>query len=142
MPMEDHLYHTLKGYEILETRKITYAMEDYLEMLCRLSGNGGAVRIGELARALQVKPSSATKMIANLKKAGLVFFEPYGLIRLSKEGVRLGNFLIRRHQLVHDFLCMLNQSEDELQLTEKIEHYLDQRTLASMERWLREKRQD
>lgn len=36
MDQEDNFY-TLKGYSLLEHVQITYSMEDYLEMICRLS---------------------------------------------------------------------------------------------------------
>lgn len=47
MDQEDNFY-TLKGYSLLEHIQITSSMEDYLEMICRLSQDGTPVRIGDL----------------------------------------------------------------------------------------------
>lgn len=134
--MEHKHFHTLKGYEILEVKRVTYAMEDYLEMICRLCEQQEFTRISELSRMLNVKPSSVTKMVGNLRQADLVEFERYSYIRPTKEGERLGQYLIFRHNTVYDFLCLLNDSDNELEQTEKIEHYLDRRTIANMAFWL------
>ena len=56
MDQEDNFY-TLKGYSLLEHVQITYSMEDYLEMICRLSQDGTPVRIGDLAKCLHVPVS-------------------------------------------------------------------------------------
>ena len=53
MDQEDNFY-TLKGYSLLEHIQITSSMEDYLEMICRLSQDGTPVRIGDLAKCLHV----------------------------------------------------------------------------------------
>lgn len=134
--MEDKHFHTLKGYEILEVKKVTYAMEDYLEMICRCCEKSEFTRISELAKMLNVRPSSVTKMVCNLKQSELVECERYSYIRPTEEGRHLGEYLIFRHNTIHYFLCMLNHSENELEQTEKIEHYLDQRTIQNMANWI------
>lgn len=122
-------YYTLKGYSILENIQITTAMEDYLEMLCRLEKEGQPLRIGSLAGLLHVRPSSASKMMGNLKEHGLVEFERYGVILLTEEGRSMGNYFLFRHETLHRFFCFLNHSENELEQVEKVEHFIDRRTL-------------
>ena len=65
-------FYTLKGYALQESNTITSSMEDYLEIIYRLSQTGEPVRLGAVANMLNVKPSSASKMVANLKNHGLV----------------------------------------------------------------------
>lgn len=62
-------FYTMKGYRLQSGSKMTSAMEDYLEIITRLSGQGGSVRVSELSRLLHVKASSATKMVSS---------EPFG----------------------------------------------------------------
>ncbi len=131
-------FRTLNGYREAERRAITPSMEDYLEMIARLSENGDPVRVGVLARKLHVTPSSATKMIAHLSESGCVFAERYGYVTLTEYGRSTGAFLVRRHEIIHRFFCLLNKTEDELSQTEKIEHFIEPHTLASMERFLHE----
>lgn len=135
--MHESDYHTLKGYELADNCTITFAMEDYLEMIFRLSLGGiNPVRIKQLADSLNVTPSAASKMADNLKSLELINYERYGLITMTDKGNLLGRTLIARHETVNRFLCLINGSEDELEETEKIEHYLSKRTVANMEKFI------
>ena len=129
-------FFTQKGYQIRNPSEITGAMEDYLEMICRQAQGEGYARINFLAHGLNVRPSSASKMVYHLRDQGLVEFEKYGLIRPTERGWELGRFLLHRHELLHRFFCALNGTSDQLELTEQIEHYIDKDTLRNLERLL------
>ena len=130
-------FYTLKGYALLESNAITSSMEDYLEMIYRIHSKGRIVRIGELAECLNVKPSSATKMVVNLKKQALVSSEKYGYIKLTEAGIELGRYLVFRHDTLHDFLRYINQSANELEQVEKIEHFINAETVNNIEKFLK-----
>lgn len=129
-------FFTQKGYQIRNPKEITAAMEDYLEMICRQARTEGYARINFLAHRLNVRPSSASKMVYHLREQGLVEFEKYGLIRPTEKGRSLGEYLLRRHDLLYRFFCTLNGSADQLELTEQIEHYIDETTLDNLARLL------
>jgi len=133
---ENNRFYTLKGYALLENNAITSSMEDYLEMIYRIRSTGEAVRIGALAEMLNVKPSSASKMVNNLKKQGLVSSEKYGYIKLTDAGSALGQYLVFRHDTLHRFLCYINQSDNELEQVEKIEHFINAETIRNIQRFL------
>jgi len=134
--LDNSNFYTLKGYALLEANVITSSMEDYLEMIYRIHSNGEIVRVGELAESLNVKPSSATKMVGNLKKQGLVSAEKYGYIKLTDDGRELGKYLVLRHDTLHDFLCYINQSKNELEQVEKIEHFINTETVSNIKKFL------
>lgn len=129
-------YYTLKGYTLLENQKITTAMEDYLEMLCRLEKQGEPLRISYISQLLHVRPSSASKMLNNLKAERLVDFEKYGAIALTEKGRRLGQYFLFRHETLHRFFCFLNHTDNELKQVEKVEHFIDKRTIYHMVEFL------
>jgi len=129
-------FYTLKGYALLEGNTITTSMEDYLEMIYRINASGEAVRIGTLAESLNVKPSSASKMVNNLKKQNLVSSEKYGHIKLTTDGQELGKYLVFRHDTLHNFLCYINQSQNELEQVEKIEHFINAKTVKNIKKLL------
>ena len=131
--------HTQKGYELAAQSKLTAAMEDYLEMICRLSREHGYTRVHLLAEHLNVKPSSASKMVDHLKDSGLVQAERYGCISPTAEGVALGDYLLYRHNLLNQFLCYINHSENELEQVERIEHFIDERTVRNISSFLNER---
>lgn len=135
--MDTPQFYTLKGYEREKGDFVTAAMEDYLEMICRLSGEGdGPVRIRALSRQLHVKPSSASKMVSNLRERGLIEVEKYGEIHLTPDGKAFGEYLLYRHALLHRFFCYLNQTQDELEQVEKIEHFVEERTVRNIQAFL------
>ncbi len=126
-------FMTQKGYDMKNAGQVTSAMEDYLEMICRYTKKDGFIRISTLADNLHVKASSASKMVSNLRHAGLVDNEKYGFVRPTLKGMQLGNFLLYRHSLLNHFFCIINHSEDELELTEQIEHYIKKDTVKNIE---------
>jgi len=133
---ENNRFYTLKGYALMEEKAITSSMEDYLEMIYRIHLRGETVRIGALAKNLNVKPSSASKMVNNLKKQGLVLSEKYGYIKLTDSGSELGKYLVFRHDTLHNFLCYINRSENELEQVEKIEHFVNVETVENIKKLL------
>lgn len=126
-------FYTLKGYQSNEEAELTTAMEDYLEMICRLMQQSSVVRIGKLAEKLHVKPSSVSKMIQQLRQGGYVLAEKYGYILLTEKGRQLGNYLLYRHDVLQRFLCTLNHSKNELEQVEKIEHFLNRKTIENLD---------
>lgn len=129
-------FYTMKGYSLQESGGMTNAMEDYLEMIARLAQNGGRVRVNDLSRVLHVKASSVTKMVQHLARSGYVDAEKYGSIRLTEQGRAAGRYLLHRHDVLRRFLCAVNRSQDELEQAEKIEHFVDRRTILNMQRLL------
>lgn len=130
-------FYTQRGYETRDGGEITVAMEDYLEMMCRIVRAGGEIRVRELAVRLHVKPSSASKMVSHLASLGYVNAERYGLIKLTENGRGLGDYLLYRHGVVERFLRALNGSPDETVQAERIEHFLDRRTVSNLDRLTR-----
>lgn len=129
-------FYTLKGYSMLENKSITSSMEDYLEMIYRICQKDEVVRINTLSELLHVKPSSATKMVENLKKQNLVTSKKYGYVTLTNIGIELGKYLVFRHDTIHRLLCYINKSDNELEQVEKIEHFINANTVDNIREFL------
>ena len=129
-------FYTLKGYRLQQSNSITEAMEDYLEMIFRISGGKEKIRIKDLSDRLNVKPSSASKMVRRLSELKLVIFEKYGMIMLTESGYNLGKFFLWRHNVLVSFFKWLNGNQYCLGQVEKIEHFIDLNTLSNMEKFL------
>ena len=125
-------FYTQKGYELHKTDDLTASMEDYLEMICRMLKGQDIVRIQALSENLHVKPSSASKMVNALKERGYISFQKYGYLTATPKGLEVGEYLLYRHDILHEFLCLLNHSENELEQVEKIEHYINRETVANL----------
>lgn len=127
-------FYTQKGYDRKNHNDLSRAMEDYLEMICRTAKTNEYARVNAIAAQLNVTPSSASKMASKLREKGFVDFEPYGILRPTEKGWETGRYLLRRHEVLHRFFCLVNQSENELELVEQIEHYINRKTIDNMEK--------
>ena len=106
--MKNNEFHTVRGYQLQKKdgRSLTSAMEDYLEMIYRNVREGGYMRINTLAELLNVRPSSATKMVQKLTMLGFLDYQRYGIISLTEKGKELGRFLLERHNIIERFLIV------------------------------------
>ncbi|MCR4432109.1 MAG: transcriptional regulator MntR [Tepidanaerobacteraceae bacterium] len=128
-------FHTVRGYEILKKSKknLTPSMEDYLEMIYRSCSAEGYARINQLAEQLNVKASSASKVVQKLAQMGYLAYEKYGIIQMTRKGKTLGSFLLKRHKTVEKFLTNLGVKDTVLADTEMIEHHISMDTLEKIE---------
>lgn len=127
-------FYTFNEYMKKEENSLTASMEDYLEMIYRLSIDTGFTRIHELSSALNVQPPSATKMVQKLNDIKMLKYEKYGIIILEESGKKLGEALLNRHNTIENFLRIFNISEDKiLNETEKIEHTISEETTNSFQ---------
>ena len=113
-----------------DNAQLTPSMEDYVEMIYRLSLVTGFTRIHDLSHALHVQPPSVTKMMQKLAELGFVNYEKYGVVRLTPMGEKKGNMLLSRHHIIQTFLKTLGVTESLLEETEKIEHTVSKETLV------------
>lgn len=122
-------FYTFNEYMKKEDNSLTASMEDYLEMIYRLSLKTGFTRIHEISNALNVQPPSATKMVQKLSELKLLKYEKYGIVILEENGKKLGEVLLNRHNIIEKFLRILDVSDSEiLDETEKIEHTISKET--------------
>jgi Mn-dependent DtxR family transcriptional regulator len=131
--MPDNDFYTFNEYMKNDESHLTPSMEDYLEMIYRLSQKNGFTRINELSSALNVQPPSATKMVQKLADIQLIKYEKYGVIFLEEKGKQAGEGLLKRHNVVEDFLKLLGLKNGILEETEKIEHTINSETLKCIE---------
>jgi Mn-dependent DtxR family transcriptional regulator len=129
--MHDQEFHTFRDY-MRKNEELTASMEDYLEMIYRLSKDTGFTRIYDLADALNVQPPSVTKMVQKLAELGFTDYEKYGVVLLSDKGKATGKVLLERHQIIETFLKLLGITEDLLNETEVIEHTISSNTLVGI----------
>lgn len=94
--------------------------------------------MGQLAGALGVAPGTATAMVKTLAESGLVTYEPYAGVRLTKAGEKLAASVLRRHRLVELFLVkVMGLRWDEVhEEAELLEHVVSERLIDRMDEML------
>ncbi|WP_031513001.1 transcriptional regulator MntR [Desulfofalx alkaliphila] len=119
-------FYTARGYEIAAGEDaLTPSMEDYIEMIYRLSQGTGYTRVNDLAEKLNVQPPSVTKMMQRLHDRSLLNYERYGMIHLTEEGKALGNYFLQRHNTLKKFLSLLGIVKNLQKNVEQMEHYIN-----------------
>lgn len=129
-------FFTFSEYIKKDQKLLTPSMEDYVEMIYRLSKDNGYTRINELSNALNVQPPSVTRMVQKLAEIHLVNYERYGVITLTEKGKLKGGMLLMRHNIVESFLKTIGVTEGILEETEKIEHTISNETLKCIVNYL------
>lgn len=103
----------------------TPSMEDHIEQIYLLIEQKGYARVSDIAEALSVLPSSVTKMVQKLDKDGFLIYEKYRGLTLTAKGMKLGKRLVKRHELLEDFLRIIGVKEENIYNdVEGIEHHL------------------
>lgn len=126
--LEDEFF-TFREYMRKNKSILSPSAEDYMEMIYRLSNKTGFIRVNDLATALNVQPPSVTRMIKKLASLNLIKYEKYGVIIPKNDGRKLGEYLLKRHNIIEEFLKLLNVNNDLLEETEKIEHTISSNVL-------------
>jgi len=94
--------------------------------------------MGHVATALSVTPGTATTMVKALAESGLVEYEPYTGVRLTKAGDKLAALVLRRHRLVELFLVqVMGMAWDEVHdEAEQLEHVVSDRLIDRIDQML------
>ncbi|MBO8163164.1 MAG: transcriptional regulator MntR [Brevibacillus sp.] len=109
----------------------TPSMEDYLERIYSLIEEKGYARVSDIAEALEVHPSSVTKMVQKLDKDQYLVYEKYRGLVLTPKGKKIGKRLVDRHTLLEEFLRLIGVDEEHIFAdVEGIEHHLSRESIT------------
>ncbi|MGI9861301.1 DtxR family transcriptional regulator [Moorella naiadis] len=89
---------------MIGTLAISPAMQDYLEVILKLTENEGPVRVTDIAASLGIAKASVSQAMSTLASLKLIKQERYGPIELTLAGRREAARIQRRHQLLYRFL--------------------------------------
>lgn len=118
----------------------TDSVEQYLQTICKLSGEQSPVALSALADRLGISLVSANEMVKKLVTRDLVTYEPYKGVTLTAEGQTQALRVIRRHRLwerfladvlglpwdrIHEEACQLEHATSSL-VEEKLAQFLDE----------------
>ena len=87
--------------------ELSPTMENYLEMIIRLSKRGKVVRVNSLAKELKVRMPSVSEALNLLKDDGFVTHEKYGYIELTEKGSKIAEEIFSRHKVLFAFLTKI-----------------------------------
>jgi len=79
-------------------------LEDYLEVVLRLQREKHFARVSDISQALSVGKSAVTAALKSLSEKGLVNYQPYEPVTLSKRGKEIAEQIFLRRRIIQDFL--------------------------------------
>ena len=86
-----------------ESWDLTSQLEDYLEAIGELQKRDRVARAKDIAERLGVTRATVTSALRSLSEKGLINYQPYSHITLTKQGETLAQEIIRRHQILSEF---------------------------------------
>ena len=116
-------------------KKQSISAEDYLERIHELITEKGYARAVDIANALGISQSSVTSMVQKLAQEGLLNYEKYRGLTLTKEGLRVALAIHERHEILKGFLSLLNVSQQAQEKDiEGLEHHISDETVQALAR--------
>ena len=108
--------------------KLSESLEDYLEAIYNEILKKNEAEVTDISNILNVKKASVTGALISLKNKGLINYEPYSAITLTKLGEKLAADIIQKHKVMSEFLeNILNLPKDEaIENACKMEHIMSE----------------
>jgi len=102
-------------------------LEDYLETILVLQKENSVARVKNIAENLGVLSGTVTSALRTLSDKNLINYEPYSFITLTKKGKIIAQEVLRRHNVIKDFLqCVLLLEEGKAEENAcRMEHSMD-----------------
>lgn len=117
--------------------EISGRAEDYLRSIYEIIECKGFARVKDIARELDVRPSSVVEMLRKLQKVGLIIYEKYGGIKLTGKGKEIAEVIEKRHQTFRQFLELILVPKDvALRDAHILEHRLHPKTILQLTRFV------
>ena len=110
---------------------LTPQLEDYLETIAELQELDHVARAKDIADKLDITRGTVTSALRSLSEKGLINYQPYSHITLTKTGHELAGRIIHRHKTVSRYLHKVLQLP--LEVAEenacRAEHVLDRQVI-------------
>lgn len=116
------------------SKKATATMEDYIEVIYSLVESKGYARSADIADKLNIYPSAVTKMLKKLDYEGYIVYEKYRGIALTNKGKSMGDYALRRHKILEEFLEVIGVRESKIyEEVEGIEHHFSRDSINKIQ---------
>lgn len=117
---------------------ISKALEEYLKTMYVLQKQNGNIRVTDIANKMNCTKPSVNKAIYNLKDNGLLNYESYGTIELTRDGENLAKKILEAYDIVFLFLKdVLDLDEDKAkEEAEKIKSVISDNTINKLAKYV------
>ena len=115
-------------------KRLSMSLESYLETIADLQTKFGAVRTSDLAEKMGCKRSSVTNALRKLSAKGLINYQAYRPVTLTKSGHIAISKLTMYHRIIEDFLKNILALSEDFASEEacRLEHNLSRETIERL----------
>ncbi|MCX7641240.1 MAG: metal-dependent transcriptional regulator [Elusimicrobiales bacterium] len=107
--------------------KLTKSLEDYIEAMYIFEEKNGFSRIKDIAIFLNVKFPSVNSAVKELEKENLIIHQRYGYIKLTDNGKKIAQSIVKTHRELVEFFELLGFShKSSLKYGCNLEHIIDE----------------
>ncbi len=117
---------------------VSKALEEYLKTMYVLKKQTGNIRVTDVANKMDCTKPSVNKAIYNLKDEGLLNYESYGTIELTKKGEDLAQKILETYDIAYLFFKdVLNLEKEQAEKeAEKIKLNLTDETINKLAKYV------
>ena len=114
--------------------QLSASLEDYLEAIYNIVEKKQKARSKDIAACLNVSGASITEAKRSLSKKGLINYNPYKAITLTKKGRKIAEDVVRRHNALKQFFTDVLGIDDQIaeQGACRVEHAAPQEIIDQM----------
>lgn len=118
--------------------KLTNSQEEYLKTIYLLEKSNKKVRVTDMAIRLKITKPSVNKAINVLRDMGLIHYQAYGNIKLTKEGENYAIEIIKKQDILTMFLVEIldidkKQAEEE---AVAMKHAISEKTARKLNQYI------
>ncbi len=124
---------------LVDAAPLSESLEDYLEAIFHLVAAKRAARARDISDRLGVTRASVTGALRALAGRQLIHYSPYELVTLTEDGEKAARDVVRRHDVLRDFLVrFLEIGEEEAGRSAcRMEHSLSPHVLERVAQFVR-----
>lgn len=117
---------------------VSKSLEEYIKTMYVLQKQNKKIRVTDIAKKMNCSKPSVNQAINQLKEKGLLNYETYGSIELTKVGEDLAKKLLEAYDIVYIFLQgVLNLKKEEAQIeAEKMKSVMADDTINQLARYV------
>jgi len=122
------------GMNMESKKELSSSLEDYLEAIYNLVNRYRVARSKDIASDLNVSRASVTNALRHLSNKGLINYDPYQFITLTKKGETKAKQIVRRHEILKEFFVDVLSVDTELADSSacKMEHAISGKVLDKL----------
>lgn len=119
-------------------KKLTYAMENYLEAIYELSGGSCGARVSDISEKLGVTKASVNNAMVTLANKGFVINEKYKEVFLTPAGLEQAKLTSEKHNIIREFFTKVLKIDEEIADEDacSIEHVISNNSIRAMKDYL------